>query len=197
MAGRYCSQCGAPVERSGAGFCGQCGAALRSQVATGLIDDVDEPAYAGFWIRFLALILDGIVLSLVVQPLTLLAGPGFEFETTENTAGEIQSFSSNFDGSDFAIAALIGMAIYVAYFTIAIGRWGQTIGALAVSIKVVHPDGSLLSYGASLLRYVGSWVSGIILWIGYLMMIWDGRKQTLHDKMAGSVVIKVKRRGEV
>jgi uncharacterized RDD family membrane protein YckC len=197
MAARYCSQCGAPVERSGASFCGQCGAALRPQMTTATIDDIGEPVYAGFWIRFLALFLDGIVLSLVVQPLVFLTGPGFEFETTENAAGELQSFTYNFDGGDFAIAALIGTAIYVAYFTIAIGRWGQTIGALAVSIRVVRPDGTPLSYGGALVRYVGSWVSGLILWIGYLMMIWDSRKQTLHDKMAGSVVIKVKRRGEL
>jgi len=108
----------------------------------------------------------------------------------------VQTFSYNVDGGELAIATLIGMAIYVAYFTIAIGRWGQTIGALAVSIKVVHPDGTLLSYGAACARFFGSIVSYLILWIGYLMMIWDRRKQTLHDKMVGSVVIKVKRRGE-
>jgi uncharacterized RDD family membrane protein YckC len=198
MAARFCSQCGAPVERSGAGFCGQCGAALRAQAATttATIDEVVEPGYAGFWIRFLAWFLDGIVLSIIIQPIIYLSGPGFEFESTKNTAGEIQSYSYSFHGGDFAIATLIGMAIYVAYFTIAIGRWGQTIGALAVSVKVVHPDGTLLSYGAACARLFGSILSYLILWIGYLMMIWDKRKQTLHDKMVGSIVVKVKRRGE-
>jgi uncharacterized RDD family membrane protein YckC len=196
MAVETCSQCGAPVVRLGASFCGQCGAALSRKATTTAIDDSGgSAAYAGFWIRFLALLLDGVVLSLVVQPIVFLSGPGFEVETTENAAGEIQSF--NFDGGEFAIASLISVALYVAYFTIAIGRWGQTVGALAVSIKVVHPDGTLVSYGGAFLRYIGSWISALILWIGYLMMIWDRRKQTLHDKMAGSVVIKVKRRGEL
>lgn len=184
------------MERPGASFCGSCGAALRPPVATATSDATDLPAYAGFWIRFLAWFLDGVVLSLVVQPIVFLSGPGFEVETTENAAGEIQSLSYTIDGGDLAIATLIGFAIYTAYFTIAVGRWGQTIGALAVGIKVVHPDGTLLSYGAALGRFLGSILSYAILWIGYLIMIWDGRKQTLHDKMAGSVVMNVKRRGE-
>lgn len=194
MATRYCSQCGTEVGPA-AGFCGQCGAALRAQPDTGFeLDGVVQ--YAGFWIRLLALIVDGIVLSIVTNPITLAIGQGFEFETTQNAAGEVDSFSFDFDGTRFAITTLISIVIPAVYYTIALSRWGQTIGALAVSIKVVRPDGGLLSPGAAFIRWLGSIVSVLILWIGYLMMLWDSRRQTLHDKLAGSVVVKVKRRGE-
>jgi uncharacterized RDD family membrane protein YckC len=100
-----------------------------------------------------------MALSFIVQPIVSLSGPSFEVNTTENAAGESQSLTDSFDGSDLAIATLIGLAIYVAYFAIAIGRWDQTIGALAVSIRVVHPDGTLLSNGAACARFFGSIVS--------------------------------------
>jgi uncharacterized RDD family membrane protein YckC len=47
--------------------------------------------------------------------------------------------------------------------------------------------------GSAAVRYVGYWVSSILLLIGYFMVIWDPKKQGLHDKMAGSYVVKVRR----
>lgn len=199
MEARYCTQCGA-ANPAGVRFCGNCGNALATGVRFSAPDQVTRavaPTYAGFWIRFLAAFIDGIAINIATQPLVLALGTGFDFETGTDLAGN-PTFDWGFDGSRFAITILLTTLLTGLYYIIAISRWGQTLGALAVSIKVVRPDGSLLSTGQAAIRWIGSWVSGgLTLGIGYLMMIWSARKQTLHDKMAGSVVIKVKRPGEV
>ena len=154
------------------------------------------PRYAGFWIRFLAAFIDGIVVSIVTNPITFLLGQGFDPEVQEDAFGTT-TIDWNLDGTVLGLTLLISTILPLVYYTVAISRWGQTLGALAVSIKVVRPDGELLSAGAALVRAVGAWVSALAFGLGYMWMIWDRRKQTWHDKMAGSVVIKVKRAGDL
>jgi len=202
MAPTFCSQCGAAL-RTGASFCGGCGAAVESAVPA-LPWKTDTPdagaaqrTYAGFWIRFAALFIDGIVVSIVTNPLTLAIGQGFSVQTTENARGEVTGVTWDFDATRLALTALISILIPGVYYTVAISRWGQTFGALALSVRVEHPDGTLLTPASAAVRWLGTFVSGLALGLGYLWMIWDGRKQTWHDKMAGSVVRRVKRRGEI
>lgn len=65
-----------------------------------------------------------------------------------------------------------------------------TIGKKALGLKVTTLSGDRISFGQATGRYFGKIISSIILFIGYLMMLWDERKQTLHDKMAGTLVVK-------
>jgi uncharacterized RDD family membrane protein YckC len=51
-------------------------------------------------------------------------------------------------------------------------------------------NGHRISFANASGRFFGKYVSAIILLIGYLMMLWDDKKQTLHDKMAGTLVVK-------
>ncbi len=170
----YCAQCGSPL-LPGARFCQSCGASAEAPQAggyapAGLAYADTRVEYAGFWIRFLALFIDGIIIGIVAGFISVLLGRGA--------------------GAGSGGPLLIRTVISAVYVVVALSRWGQTVGALAVGIKVVDVNGGLLSPGAAFIRWIGSIVSGIILGIGYLMMIWDPRKQTLHDKMAGSYVVK-------
>ena len=126
-----------------------------------------EVIYAGFWRRFAGLFLDGLVLGCVSSFFTLLLG------------------------SDSTIAAALGILAGVAYQVYYFTGSGQTLGSKVTGVRVVGVDGNPLSVGAALARVLGAYVSGVLLGIGYLWMLWDGNKQTLHDKMAGSVVIKL------
>lgn len=88
-----------------------------------------------------------------------------------------------------AIGLLAGLA-YFAYFEG--GPTGQTIGKRVVGIRVYDfRQGGPIGYGRALLRYIGRLVSGIPCLLGYLWMLWDGEKQTWHDKIAGTVVVPV------
>jgi uncharacterized RDD family membrane protein YckC len=120
-------------------------------------------ARAGFWQRFGASFVDGILLSIVSVPLQLgLKGPGY------------------------GLALLVGIAYYT-YFE---GESGQTLGKRALNIRVVDINGGgPIGYSRAFIRYIGRYVSAIPLLLGYFWMLWDPQKQTWHDKFANSVVI--------
>ena len=65
-----------------------------------------------------------------------------------------------------------------------------TLGKLAVGIKVTDLNGQRISFARSLGRYFSKILSGLLLYIGYLMIAFDSKKRGLHDKMAGTFVVK-------
>jgi uncharacterized RDD family membrane protein YckC len=91
------------------------------------------------------------------------------------------------------VTALIipaGLLFSLIYYA---GSWqksGQTIGKIVMGIKVVGKDGSRLTWGKALLRYVGYIVSGIVASIGFLWVAFDRKRQGWHDKIASTYVIR-------
>ncbi len=126
--------------------------------------------YAGIGSRFVALLIDAIILWVVGGII------GAIFGENPMEAG--------------ATTSLVNLVISAAYYIYLISQWGTTLGGRVMGLKVVDAQGQPLSVGAAAIRWIGSAVSAIIIFIGYLMAFWDKRKQTLHDKMAGSFVVK-------
>ena len=120
---------------------------------------------AGFWRRFAAAFIDGLVVGIVELVLRLILG----------RAGIALSF-----------------VFSVGYFTYFHGRTGQTPGNAALGIRVVDIDtGEVIGYGRAFGRWLVSIVSTFVLLIGFLWMLWDPRKQTWHDKAVGSLPVRV------
>ena len=84
------------------------------------------------------------------------------------------------------------LAFVVAYSVWMHGKWGQTLGKMALGMKVVRVDGSPLGYGGAFLRWIGSLLSAIILGIGYIMAGLRTDKRALHDFIAGSRVTYIR-----
>jgi uncharacterized RDD family membrane protein YckC len=121
---------------------------------------------SGFWRRFVAALLDSIILGVV--------------------GGILGAVLSSNDNS----ATLVGVLLGIAYYTYFEGSTGQTLGKKALGIRVISLEGGgSIGYGRAFIRYIGRIVSGIVLLLGYLWMLWDKEKQTWHDKFAGSVVV--------
>lgn len=126
--------------------------------------------YATFWQRFLAALIDGVVLSVVNIVLRKInVGGGF------------------FLGIGIPGAYLVFSWLY--YALQESGARQATLGKRAMGIIVANTNGNRISFGKATVRYFSKILSFIILLIGYLMMLWDDRKQTLHDKIADTVVI--------
>jgi len=66
---------------------------------------------------------------------------------------------------------------------------------MALGIKIIRTDGSSISLGRSILRYIGYIIFGFILFIGYLWIAFDPEKQGIHDKIADTYVVRLPRRG--
>ncbi len=118
--------------------------------------------------RFFAYAIDAIILSLVAGGLRLIPG---------------------YSGS--LIGDILSVAIPAIYFIWPYSTTGQTLGKLALKIKVVSIDGSPLNWRKGILRSVGYLLSGAPLGLGFLWAIWDADKQAGHDKIAGTCVVPV------
>lgn len=141
--------------------------------------------YVGFWRRFAAIFIDGIVVWVLQIPVNLIfagaAAPSINDPYNATAAAGI--------GLGSMVASI---AVSVLYWVVFQGKYGQTLGKKALGIKVVDVNGKTPSMMTFFLReIIGKFVSGIILLIGYLMVIWDGKKQGLHDKIAGTFVVRV------
>jgi len=87
----------------------------------------------------------------------------------------------------------LGFLVALAYFA---GMWawkGTTVGGVVLNLKVVRLDDKPVTFTVALVRGLASALSVIVLFLGFLWMIWDREKQTWHDKIAGTVVIRLPR----
>jgi uncharacterized RDD family membrane protein YckC len=133
--------------------------------------------YAGFWVRFLAFLIDGILLGIISSAFTPVWGP--QFTTTGNQIA-VHAGSN-------AIGTLVGLVYFVGFWA-----WrGQTVGMMPFNMQVVSvTDGKKIDVVRGLLRYVGYIISAIPLLIGFIWAAFDARKQGWHDKIASTVVIR-------
>ena len=132
--------------------------------------------YAGFWVRFLASVLDSVLLVLILVPLLMLIyGPRILFAT------ESPGFAYNLINYGLPIIAVI---IFWQYRS-------ATPGKIMMGIYIV--DEITLgqpSFGRLVLRYFGYYVSILPLLLGFIWVAFDKRKQGFHDKIARTLVIK-------
>ena len=137
--------------------------------------------FAGFWVRFLALILDAIVLGVLSTALLPFSGPQF----TVTGSGAATVFAVN--ASANALGTLVGLVYFIGFWA-----WrGQTVGMMPFNMQVVGvADGKKIDVVRGLLRYVGIIISIIPLFLGLIWAAFDSRKQGWHDKMAQTVVIR-------
>ena len=89
------------------------------------------------------------------------------------------------------LTGLVGGLASVAYFVFMHSSSKQaTLGKMAMGLKVTDLDGERIGVGKSFLRTIGSFVSAVLLMVGYLMVAFTERKQGLHDKIAGTLVVR-------
>ncbi len=177
-----CKNCGHdnPVE---ALFCAGCGAALvaaaepRVIVSTGQTATVPPVAvmeYAGVWRRFAAAIIDVLIIQAAVM--VLLLGSGF-------SRGMAPALSYGF------LAPLVALLPWL-YHWLFIGLKGQTPGKMALGIKVIS-NGKVPGLGTAALREIpGKIISSVLLFLGFLWIIWDSQQQGWHDKIARTYVVR-------
>jgi len=183
-----CCECGVRlalsemIEYQGSRVCAKCKPAFFQKVAEGVaLAGVMD--YGGFWIRFAAKFLDGIILWVinviigVIAGIVMVAGAA----GNANPSGQI---ALNF------ILQGVGTVISVAYYVFFVGKFAATPGKMACKLKVVRADGSRVSYGRATGRCFAEALSYMILCIGYIMAAFDEEKRTLHDRICDTRVIR-------
>lgn len=147
--------------------------------------------YAGFGERFAAVLIDGVILWVIGYVLGMIFGAPTQEEIVSITQSE--GFSSAVSASYFSTPNMFAFVLNWLYFALLVsGPWQATLGKRALGIKVTNMQGGRISFLNATGRYFATLLSAIILFIGYLMMLWDPKKQCLHDKLAGTLVVKGK-----
>lgn len=155
----------------------------------------------GFGSRLGGYLLDGLLYGLLaavfVIPAVALGVAAFDgcASVTVGDTTELICPPGEPDGALLGGAITIGIVGYlvVAFIYIrALGRTGQTWGRKIVGIKVVGTTtGQPIGFGRALGRVLfAGFISGQVCYLGYLWMLWDSKKQTWHDKVVNSSVVK-------
>ncbi len=216
----FCSRCGTSLA-DGATFCTKCGAPIGSLAApaavnapaaaplaaypqagammppAGAVPMVMVPAvpYAGFWLRFVAYLLDVIIVGIVAVPIVLVLA------VATGASAALSSMSN--DNPQQALAAAGFVIFLCSLFIILLGglwlyyallessSWQGTVGKKAVGLIVTDLDGRRVTFGRATARFFSRLITGLVpLFIGYILAGITAKKQALHDMIAGTLVLR-------
>jgi uncharacterized RDD family membrane protein YckC len=189
----FCSRCGAQNGIS-ASFCQRCGSSLipagmpampvPAMPSHAPAIPVNKAAYGGFWIRFLALFIDAMVLGAVLYPMF------FAFAVAHGWR------RYDWEGVDMVHFALVASAarlfsIVVSWLYEALmlsSSWQGTLGKRALGLRVTDEYGQRITFMRATGRHFAKYLSWITLCIGFIMVVFTERRQALHDFIAGTLV---------
>jgi uncharacterized RDD family membrane protein YckC len=147
--------------------------------------------FAGFWIRFAAFLIDGILVGIVgfiiTLPLTFL-GIGSAVAINQNDPASAMAALPTIIAAQ-GLGFVIRLALFIAYEAYFLSKRGATLGKVALGLKVIRTDGGPISLGLAVGRSFGYMLSGFILYIGFIMAGFDPQKRALHDRLCNTYVI--------
>ena len=185
--GAACSECGRlfntedMIRHGEAYVCASCKPVFIQKLSEGVHYD-GALAYAGFWVRFAAKFVDGLILGI---PFLLVYSLAIYHAMQARRADE------------FGLLPLLVqfgfMFVQMVYSIVFVGRYGATPGKMLCKLRVVTADGGRVSYGRATGRFFAEMISGMVCYIGYIMVAFDGQKRGLHDHICSTRVILTER----
>jgi uncharacterized RDD family membrane protein YckC len=138
--------------------------------------------YAGFWLRFVAIFIDALILS----PLMFIY---FGVYVAEVSA------------TDQSVKIALGVVLFLVWLTMVVANWlyfalqessraQATLGKRVMGIQVTDRQGNRIGFGRATGRYFGKLISNLTFCIGFMMAGWTQRKQALHDMLADTLVVR-------
>jgi uncharacterized RDD family membrane protein YckC/ribosomal protein L40E len=172
-------------------YCYKCGLKLPDEATFG----VEAAVTVGFWRRLAAYIIDGIFIYIASD--LILAVVLFIVSLINPSFGKGFSVTNLLLNPDTATLptwywwVLFGALIVdIAYWTIAVGWKGRTVGKLMLGIKVVRTDGSRVGYWRAFARFWSYYLCWLTFGVGFLVIAWNRRNRGLHDLICDTMVIK-------
>jgi len=195
---RFCSQCGRPfpprdlLQIGSMTVCAGCKDAVMQRLREGALPGglaYQGRQYGGFWIRFAAIFIDGIILGVVgaiinvpFQLVFVASAP------SANVTDPMSLFTRTLGLAAVLLAINTGIALlYESWFVVA---KGATPGKMVLSLEVIRADGTRPGWGLAIGRYFAKMLSSLTLYIGYIMAGFDDEKRALHDRICETRVIR-------
>ncbi|MDA0782655.1 MAG: RDD family protein [Rickettsiales bacterium] len=143
---------------------------------------MENVKYAGFWIRFLAVIIDGLILGVAMYAVQAVTGIQLIVTDYSMEAGQASANTS-----------WLGTVIQILYMTVTTGSSLQaTLGKKILGLRVMRADGSKITYLRAFGRFWATVLSALTLCIGYIMAGFTNQKKALHDMVADTRVVYAK-----
>jgi uncharacterized RDD family membrane protein YckC len=148
----------------------------------GAVVETDELEYVGFWSRVGASPIDTILIIAVTYPLLgLICGEAYFASDAAFIAGR----------TDFLISYVFPAIAIITFWSVK----QATPGKMVIRAKIVDEKTSRTpSTGQYIGRYIGYFLATVVLFLGFIWVAFDSKKQGWHDKLAGTVVVRSKKR---
>ena len=152
-------------------------------------NDIEALQYVGFWIRFVAFLIDSVVASIIISPLVvMIAGEvdlsGYDMEDPQQLMELLTRLSINLSFD----MTLMGVAVILFWI-----YRSATPGKMVFSAIIIDAQhGGKPTPVQLIIRYLGYFINLFALGLGFVWIGLNDRKQGWHDKMAGTVVVKSK-----
>jgi uncharacterized RDD family membrane protein YckC len=142
--------------------------------------------YAGFWMRFVAFVIDAVLVGIVVWPVSLIMRAVIGFS---GSAIAMPTMGIHLVGGlvSLAFSSLVNW-LYEALLESSSKQ--ATVGKMVLALKVTDLGGRRISFARATGRHFAKIISGMILLIGYIMAGFTAKKQGLHDMIAGTLVVR-------
>ena len=186
---RFCSECGRPFPQNelipfGSSFvCAACKEIFAHKLREG-VSTAETLRYGGFWIRFVAILIDSAILF-TISILLSMAGALVFLQGGAVHLGGFSGFFIAYEGLMF----LLNLAIAISYSVYFLTRYSATPGKLALRLKVITSRGGPISASLALGRFFANYLSGLTLGVGYIMAGLDEQKRALHDHICNTRVV--------
>lgn len=198
----FCTKCGKELSDD-TKFCPACGSAIGAAAPAAALSQAAPAAvrpetkryhYGGFWIRYLAFLIDQLVIGVVLFVFVMIG--------LFLNAGSIMALSNLTDLEDadpeiimsvilpwilIGLIATVAQWLYYALMESSASR--GTLGKMALGLQVIGRDGGTISFARATGRYFSKIVSKFILYIGFFMIGFTQKKQGLHDIMCDTFVV--------
>ena len=155
-------------------------------------EKIQEPVilgrYAGFFSRAAAYVLDRLICSSIAFLILMVIDYVLGFFAFDQWIESLNQ-NSNFDVALVLLLSTMGINLLVS-IGYNLGFWvlsGQTPGKRVLGVRVMRSDGTRVGLGNALRRQIGYWIS-TILYLGFLWILFDNKRQGFHDKLAGTIV---------
>jgi uncharacterized RDD family membrane protein YckC len=142
-------------------------------------------SYAGFWRRFVAAIIDGLLIGAVFSVFQAMVGVGFWSGSRMHDADALAAAMA-------ALGILVPLQVIASWLYYALMESSKnqgTLGKMALGLRVTDLDGKRISFGRASGRYFAKFLSAIVLFIGYIMAAFTPKKQAMHDMIASTLVL--------
>lgn len=165
--------------------CAACKPAFLQKIQEGASINTGALNYASFGIRFLAYFIDAILLAIVNWGIQLLVvGAGAAMFMSRSQGVSPVSLSLPF------LAMGLSLGVGICYEALLVGKYGATLGKMALKLKIVTAEGQRVSYARAFGRYFAKMLSGLTCLIGFIIAAFDNpQRRALHDYICNTRVV--------